>query len=100
MGGYTSCSWRWSGAAEPAPKRAQLSGWLPPLFSASVPPAPVSPGSYFFYLLSGMHAIHLIVGIGAIRFCLTALVWFGKVEFRQNAIDAAAWFWHAMGSPG
>jgi len=30
--------------------------------------------------------------------CLTALRLFKRVESRQIAVDATAWFWHSMGS--
>jgi cytochrome c oxidase subunit 3 len=32
----------------------------------------------------------------ALVVCLCALGWFKRVEFRQVAVDATAWYWHAM----
>jgi cytochrome c oxidase subunit 3 len=55
-----------------------------------------SPAGYFLYLLSGTHAVHLFAGMLALIFCLTALGFFPRVESRQIAIDATAWFWHVM----
>jgi cytochrome c oxidase subunit III len=55
-----------------------------------------TPASYFFYLITGLHAAHLILGIAALIFCLSALGWLKRVEYRQIAIDSTAWFWHTM----
>jgi cytochrome c oxidase subunit 3 len=55
-----------------------------------------TPASYFFYLITGMHAVHLLLGIAALAVCLCALGWLKRVEFRQIAVDATAWYWHAM----
>ena len=57
----------------------------------------VTPASYFFYLITGMHAAHLLVGILALTGCLCVLGLFKRVEYRQIAVDATAWFWHLMG---
>ncbi len=56
-----------------------------------------TPASYFLYLMTGLHAAHLILGVIALLFCLCALHLFKRVESRQIAVDATAWFWHAMG---
>jgi cytochrome c oxidase subunit 3 len=55
-----------------------------------------TPASYFFYLITGMHATHLLLGVAALVICLCALGWLKRVEFRQIAVDATAWYWHAM----
>jgi len=57
----------------------------------------VTPASYFFYLITGLHAAHLIIGVLALLFCLCALSRFKRVESRQIVVDATAWFWHTMG---
>jgi cytochrome c oxidase subunit 3 len=56
-----------------------------------------TPASYFFYLITGLHAAHLAIGIFALLFCAFALGRFKRVESRQIAVDATAWFWHTMG---
>ena len=53
--------------------------------------------TYFFYLLTGMHAAHLVVGVLALLLCLTVLRFLKRVELRQIAVDATAWYWHSMG---
>jgi cytochrome c oxidase subunit 3 len=56
-----------------------------------------TPASAFFYLLTGFHAAHLLVGAAALVLCLSALGWLRRVDFRQIAVDATAWYWHTMG---
>jgi cytochrome c oxidase subunit III len=59
--------------------------------------ARATPSSYFFYLITGLHAAHLILGVVALLFCVVGLGWFRRVESRQIAVDATAWYWHTMG---
>ncbi|MGA3032496.1 MAG: cytochrome c oxidase subunit 3 [Terracidiphilus sp.] len=56
-----------------------------------------TPASYFFYLITGLHAAHLLFGILALLVCLLALTRFKRVQTRQLAVDSTAWFWHTMG---
>jgi len=56
-----------------------------------------TPASYFFYIITGLHAAHLVLGVIALIVCLCALGWLKRVDYRQIAVDATAWFWHAMG---
>jgi cytochrome c oxidase subunit 3 len=56
-----------------------------------------TPASYFFYIITGLHGAHLVVGVFALLFCLCALTRLKRVESRQIAVDATAWFWHTMG---
>ena len=55
-----------------------------------------TPASYFFYIITGLHAAHLVAGLFALLFCLSALGWLKRVEFRQIAVDSTGWFWHIM----
>ena len=56
-----------------------------------------TPASYFFYVITGLHAAHLVLGEVALILCLSAIRWLKRVEYRQVAVDATAWFWHVMG---
>jgi cytochrome c oxidase subunit 3 len=56
-----------------------------------------TPASYFFYIITFLHAAHLAAGVLALIFCLAALGGLRRVESRQIAVDATAWFWHTMG---
>jgi cytochrome c oxidase subunit 3 len=56
-----------------------------------------NPNSHFFYLVTGTHGVHLLIGIAALVFALIAMFRFKRVELRQIAVDCTAWYWHAMG---
>lgn len=56
-----------------------------------------TPAIYFFYIITGMHALHLLVGILALAISLVGLGLLRKVEYRQIAVDCMSWYWHAMG---
>lgn len=57
-----------------------------------------TPASYFFYLVTGLHAAHLVLGVIALTVCLTALGLFKRVELRQIAVDITSWYWHTLGA--
>lgn len=57
-----------------------------------------TPASYFFYIVTGVHAAHLVLGVGALAVCLTALGLFKRVESRQIAVDVTSWYWHTLGA--
>jgi len=56
-----------------------------------------TPASYFFYLITGLHAAHLLLGVAALLVCFCALTALKRVQARQLAVDSTAWFWHTMG---
>ena len=56
-----------------------------------------NPNSHFFYLITGTHGLHLILGIAAIFFALAGLVVLKRIEMRQIVVDCTAWYWHTMG---
>ncbi|HVZ85055.1 MAG TPA: cytochrome c oxidase subunit 3 [Terracidiphilus sp.] len=56
-----------------------------------------TPASNFFYVITGLHAAHLALGILALSACLLIMGRFKRVELRQITVDATAWYWHAMG---
>jgi len=52
--------------------------------------------SSFVYLLTGMHALHLIGGILALMYA-AAISWLHRaVEARRIVVDVSAWYWHFM----
>jgi cytochrome c oxidase subunit 3 len=55
-----------------------------------------TPASYFFYVITGLHAAHLLLGVAALTVFILALGRLKRVEFRQIAVDSSAWYWHAM----
>jgi cytochrome c oxidase subunit 3 len=57
-----------------------------------------TPASYFFYVITGLHAAHLVFGVLALLVCLAVMRSLKRVELRQIAVDVTAWYWHAMGA--
>jgi cytochrome c oxidase subunit 3 len=56
-----------------------------------------SQSSHFFYLITGVHALHLFLGIGALITAFAGLYISRQLETRQILVDCAAWYWHTMG---
>ncbi len=63
---------------------------------------PTNPNSSFFYLLTGVHAVHVLGGLGGltrviVKFRSTAssiLV----LPLRRSTVDATSYYWHFMGA--
>ena len=53
--------------------------------------------SHFFYLITGIHAFHLIFGIAALIAAFIGFYVSRQLESRQILVDGVAWYWHAMG---
>lgn len=56
-----------------------------------------SQSSHFFYLITGVHAFHLFLGIAALITAFVGLYVSRQLENRQIIVDCAGWYWHAMG---
>jgi cytochrome c oxidase subunit 3 len=56
-----------------------------------------SQSSHFFYLITGVHAVHLFLGIAVLIAAFIGLYVSRQLETRQILVDGAAWYWHAMG---
>jgi cytochrome c oxidase subunit 3 len=56
-----------------------------------------SQSSHFFYLITGVHAFHLFLGIAGLVAAFTGLYVSRQLETRQIIVDCAGWYWHAMG---
>ena len=55
-----------------------------------------NPSSSFFYLLTGMHALHLAGGVLALVHA-GATTWLNRPpESRHIVVDVTAWYWHFM----
>ena len=57
---------------------------------------PTNPNSSFFYLLTAVHAIHVIGGLGG----LLRVIYFlssPAPTLRKSTMDATAYYWHFMG---
>lgn len=56
-----------------------------------------SPSTNYFYMLTGLHAIHLLVGVGALGTALYMLQRSRSMETRRIWVDCSVLYWHAMG---
>lgn len=55
-----------------------------------------SPSSSFFYLLTGMHGIHLLGGVIALLAAGAASLLRKSAASTAVAVDATTWYWHFM----
>ncbi|MCL5263497.1 MAG: cytochrome c oxidase subunit 3 [Acidobacteria bacterium] len=55
-----------------------------------------NPNSHFFYLITRVHALHLLLGIVALMSAVGSMFFIKRVMWRQVAIDCTAWYWHTM----
>jgi len=55
-----------------------------------------NPSSSFFYLLTGMHALHLLGGVVALLYASVTFWMKRPPENRHIVIDVTAWYWHFM----
>jgi cytochrome c oxidase subunit 3 len=53
-----------------------------------------NPNSSFFYLLTGVHALHVLGGIAALTYLLAQLADRGSV--RRNLVNGVSIYWHFM----
>jgi len=60
--------------------------------------ASVSSGGFFFYALTGAHALHVVGGLIALTVALLSVIIRRPFERQQVATDVACWYWHAMGA--
>jgi cytochrome c oxidase subunit 3 len=56
-----------------------------------------NPSSRFFYLITGIHGIHLLLGILLLIAAVVGLKTVRLIESRQIMVDFTAWYWHTMG---
>jgi len=56
-----------------------------------------NPSSHFFFLITGVHGVHLILGVAALIAALAGLYISRSIASRQILVDCAAWYWHSMG---
>lgn len=54
------------------------------------------PSSSFFYLLTGLHAVHLLGGLIALIYTLIGSWTRMKLDSQRIAIDITGWYWHFM----
>jgi len=55
-----------------------------------------SSGSSFVYLVTAMHAFHLVGGLAAILYSIVYALRDKPVEAQRIVVDVSAWFWHFL----
>ena len=56
-----------------------------------------NPSSHSFFLITGIHGAHILLGVAALAGALLGLLISRQIENRQIFVDLAAWYWHSMG---
>ena len=54
------------------------------------------PSGSFFYLLTGLHAVHLLGGLIALLYTLAGSWMKMKLDAQRIAVDITGWYWHFM----
>jgi cytochrome c oxidase subunit 3 len=55
-------------------------------------------GSSFVYVLTGMHAVHLLVGMVALLYAAVFVRWrTHALERRRMVLEVTSLYWHSMG---
>lgn len=55
-----------------------------------------NPSGSFFYLLTGLHAVHLLGGMIALMYTLAGSWFRMKLESQRITVDVTGWYWHFM----
>lgn len=55
-----------------------------------------NPNSSFYYVLTAMHGLHVLAGIGALALVMGRIV-ASPAAFRKSTFEATATYWHFMG---
>ncbi len=57
---------------------------------------PTNPNSSFFYLFTGVHAIHVLGGLGGLARVIVKFL-SSRWPLRRSTMDATSYYWHFMG---
>lgn len=55
-----------------------------------------TPSSHFYFLLTGLHALHLLGGMVVLLWAILVSLAGRSLESRQITVDVTAWYWHAI----
>jgi cytochrome c oxidase subunit 3 len=55
-----------------------------------------NPANSFFYLLTGLHAVHLLGGIVALGYAVCTAYLSRPLERKRVVVDVVGWYWHFM----
>jgi cytochrome c oxidase subunit 3 len=56
-----------------------------------------NPSSSFFYLLTGLHALHLAGGLAVLLYAVCGRWLKTRFESQRMTVEVTAWYWHFMG---
>ena len=54
-------------------------------------------GATFVYIITGMHAVHLLGGLGGMLYAIIGSLRKRVLDAQRIVIDVTAWFWHFLG---
>lgn len=57
-----------------------------------------NPGSSFFFILTGMHAVHLLGGLLSLLYAAAGKMMQLRFDSQMLAVQATSWYWHFMGA--
>lgn len=55
-----------------------------------------TPSSSFFYVVTGLHGIHLLGGMLALLYAVVVVRWRQGFDRRRVTLDVTSWYWHSM----
>jgi cytochrome c oxidase subunit 3 len=55
-----------------------------------------NPANSFFYLMTGLHAVHLLGGVLALVYAVFTAYMSRPLERKRVVVDVVAWYWHFM----
>ena len=58
--------------------------------------AGTTPNSHFYYMITQVHALHLLLGMAALLGAVGSMFFIKRVMWRQVAIDCVAWYWYTV----
>ena len=58
--------------------------------------AGTTPNSHLFYLITRIHALHLLIGMAAMVGTVGSMFFLRRVTWRQVAMDCTAWYWYTL----
>jgi len=58
--------------------------------------AGTTPNSHLFYLITQIHALHLLIGMAAMVGTVGSMFFLKRVMWRQVAMDCTAWYWYTL----
>lgn len=59
---------------------------------------PTNPNSSFFYVFTGVHAIHVLGGLGGLTRVMMLFSGYAGWRLRRSTLDATSYYWHFMGA--